>query len=146
MQPVLVFLLEFGGSATDAASILGPFYALQPVATTNVTVPYPGAARAQGSGVNDAVCQHGHGVSSFPVGLLTYNTTANRAIYDLFKDMVNKYPAMSSSIVQFEGPPMQAIKAVESDSTAYPHRGDNLLVYVYSLFIAYVKHSFPSNT
>ena len=132
---MIVFILEFGGSAADAAPILAPFYALQPVAATNVTVPYTGTAHAGGAGVTDAVCQPGDSWRLYPVGLQSYNIRTNRAIFDLYKDMVDKNPAMSSSIVQFEGYPQEGVRAVEPDSTAYAHRGDNLLVYCFPPFL-----------
>lgn len=109
--------------------MLAPLYALNPVAASKETVPYTGAAHAGGAGVTDAVCQPGGSWRLYPVGLQTYNISTNRAIFDLYRDMVNKHPAMTSSIVQFEGYPQEGVKAVEPDSTAYAHRGDNFLVY-----------------
>ena len=135
-QPVIIFNFQSGGPAATAAPILAPFYALQPVAATNETVPYTGTAHAAGAGVTDPVCQPGTGGYLFPVGLQTYNIETNRAVYDLFKEMVNEYPAMSpASVVQFENYPMEGVRAVEPDSTAYAHRGDSLLVYVLSLLL-----------
>ena len=125
---MIIFQFWFSGPASEAAPLLAPFYALRPVAATNVTVPYPEVAHKASAGNTDPVCQPGTSDSSFPVGLQTYNITTNRAVYNLFKDMVNNYPAMSvGSIVQFEGFPQQAVQAVEPDSTAYAHRGDYVL-------------------
>lgn len=115
--------------------MLAPFYALQPVAMTNETVPYTGAAHASGAGNTDAVCQPGDSRKLYPVGLQSHNISTNRAIYDLHKDMISKNPSMSSSIVQFEGYPLQGVRAVEPDSTAYAHREDNLLVYASPPFL-----------
>lgn len=114
--------------------MLAPFYALQPVVATNVTGPYPGVAHAAGAGLTDFVCQPGFDWSLFPVGLQTYNIQTNRAIYNLYKDMVNKHPAMNNSVVQFEGYAQEGVRAVDPDSTAYAHRGDSLLVYVALLY------------
>ena len=126
---MIVFVFEYGGPAADAAPMLAPFLALQPVAATNETVPYTGAAHAAASGDTDAVCQPGNSWQLYPIGLRTYNISTNRAIYNLYKDMVNQNPALNASIVQFEGYPQQGVRDVEPDSTAYAHRGDNLLVY-----------------
>ena len=113
--------------------MLAPFYALQPVFATNETLPYPGVAHAAGSGLSDPVCQPNiSSWSIFPVGLQNYNVTTNRAIYNLYKEMINKYPTMgSASVVQFENYAQQGVQAVDPDSTAYPHREDYLLVYVH---------------
>lgn len=104
-------------------------------------MPYPGAAHAAGAGITDPICQPGQSsIYLFPVGLQTYNPATNRAIYDLYKEMVNNNPTMNSSIVQFEGYATQGMRAVESDSTAYAHRGDNLLVYVLSSIQLRIPH------
>ena len=109
--------------------MLAPFYALQPVVATNETVPYTGAAHAAASGNTDAVCQPGNSWQLYPVGLQIYNIRTNRAIYNLYKDMVNKNPALNSSVVRFEGYSLQGVRAIAPDSTAYAHREDALLVY-----------------
>ena len=132
---MIIFQLQFSGPAADADPMLAPFYALQPIAATNATVPYPEVAHAAASGNTDPVCQPGTSDYLFPVGLQTYNPETNRAVYDLFKEMINNYPTLGSqSAVQFEGYAQQGVRAVEPDSTAYAHRGDSLLVYVLSLF------------
>ena len=126
---MIILSFQFNGAAADAVPMLAPFYALQPIAATNETVPYTGAAHAAGSGLTDAVCQRGNSWQLYPVGLQLYNISTNRAIFNLYKEMVNNNPAMSSSVVQFEGYAQEGVRAVEPDSTAYAHRGDNLLVY-----------------
>ncbi len=128
---MIIFILEFGGPAADVAPILAPFYSLHTVVATNGTVPYT----AGGAGITDPVCQPGDSWQVYPVGLQTYDISTNRAIFNLYKDMVTKNPAMSSSIVQFEGYPQEGVRAVEPDSTAYAHRGDNLLVYAPALSV-----------
>lgn len=137
---MIYFTFQYNsGPAAEAATMLAPFYALQPVATNNQTVPYPGSAHASGSGLTDPVCQSGNGNYLFPVGLLSYNITTNRAIYNLFEEMVSKYPKMAGSTVQFENGAPVGVKAVEADSTAYAHREDNLLVYVQMLTDSHPK-------
>lgn len=64
----------------------------------------------------------------FPIGLRTYNATANRAVYNLFKKMVIEQPAFNGSIVHFENYPVEKMQSIDSASTAYPHRDGNLLV------------------
>ena len=66
----------------------------------------------------------------FPVGLKTYNITANRAVYNLYKNLVNEHPEFNGSIVQFENYALEGMKAIDPASTSYAHRDDDLLVYV----------------
>lgn len=50
--------------------------------------------------------------------------------------MLAAAPALNTSFVQFEAFPMQAVKAVDAASTAYPHREDDILVFVFSLSLS----------
>lgn len=120
--------MNFAGTQAQAEPLLAPFLALNPVVANNETVPYTGASHAGGAGVDDPICQDGDSWILFPVGLEVYNVTATRAVYTLFSTMIAENPKLNGSIVQFEGYSLQAVKAVDPASTAYPHRGDNLLV------------------
>ncbi|KAG8526290.1 uncharacterized protein KY384_000283 [Bacidia gigantensis] len=126
-EPVIIFTLEYGGSASSAAPILAPFYAIDPVITTNTTVPYTEAAHAAGAGLEDPPCQPLSSWKLFPVGLQTFNIRTTRALYELFSTMIAENPAFNNSIVQLEGYPQQGVRAVDPDSTAYAHRDDILL-------------------
>ena len=107
-------------------------------------MPYPESAHAAGSGNTDPVCQPGRSWYQFPVGLQTFNIEANRAVYNLYKKMVNQYPAMNASIVQFESFPQEGVRAVEPDSTAYAHREDSLLAFVsLSLILGLFHLTYP---
>lgn len=103
---------------------------LGPVATKNGTVPYPDLANAIGTGIDSPICQGGNSGETFPVGLRTYNISTNRAVYDLYKRMVNEEPGFNNSAVQFENYPVRKMQSVPAESTAYPHRDDNWLAYV----------------
>ena len=130
---------EFAGAEVDAAPFLAPFIALGPMALTNVTTPYTNLAHASESGVTDPVCQPGGSKKLFPVGLLKYNITTNRALYNLFSKMLTDHPDFNNSVVQFEGYSMQGVQAVDPASTAYAHREDNLLVLVLSILLRFTK-------
>lgn len=132
-EPFIIMDFEFAGPESDAAPFLAPFIALDPVALTNVTTPYTNLAHASASGVTDPVCQFGGSKRTFPVGLLRYNVTTNRALYELFSKMLADHPGLNNSIVQFEGYSMQGVQAVDPASTAYAHREDNLLLSVLPL-------------
>ena len=94
----------------------------------NSTVSYSDSAHAAGAGLTDGVCQNTGSWKPFPVGLLEYNVTAVRKVYNLYKDLVTKHPEFDRSIVQFENFPMRFVQSIEAASTAYAHRGDNILV------------------
>ena len=94
----------------------------------NSTVSYSESAHAAGAGLTDDVCKDGGSWKPFPAGLLEYNITAVRAVYDLHKDLVMKHPEFNRSIVQFENFPKQRVQSIDAASTAYAHRADNILV------------------
>lgn len=65
----------------------------------------------------------------FPISLKDYNVEAQRIVFDAF----NAFTAdatFANSAVLFEAYSTQAVKAVPSSSTAFPHREDNIVVYV----------------
>lgn len=127
---MIIFLFQFAGTQAHAQPFLAPFFALGPKVSVNETIPYTDLAHAAAAGLEDPVCQSGGSKKLFPVGLLKYNSSTNRAIYNLFSKMLTEHPDFNNSVVQFEGYSMQGVKVVEPASTAYAHREDNLLVYV----------------
>ncbi|KAL8705087.1 MAG: hypothetical protein Q9201_001770 [Fulgogasparrea decipioides] len=127
-EPVIFFSAYYAGTAAAAQPYLAPFLKLKPVIAVNDTVPYPAIASAVGTGVDTPGCQRGRSGAVFPTGLKTYNTTANRAVYNLLKKMVNEQPALNRSVVQFENFPVQKMRSIDAASTAYPHRDDNILI------------------
>lgn len=115
------------GTKAQAASYTKPFFDLNPSIHNDSTVPYPSVASATGLGDEGLSCQHGYKRLQFPVGLLAYNVTKTRAVYNLFKQQMIATPALVNATVVFEGYSLEGVKAVPSDSTAYPHREDNIL-------------------
>ncbi|KAI4243322.1 MAG: hypothetical protein L6R40_003494 [Gallowayella cf. fulva] len=88
----------------------------------------------------DRPLRHAHGDRSrrlFPLGLKSYNVTANRQVYDLFKQLVTEHPEFNGSVTHFEGFALQGMQAVDPDSTAYPHRDDNFLVSLLAIYKRY---------
>ena len=121
-------MFEYGGPSSELTPILQPFRLLGPVADVNVTTSYSDSAHAAGAGLNDPVCQDGLSGKLAPVGLLKYNITTERAVYDLHKDLVSTHPEFNGSVVQHESYPMQGVQSIDAESTAYAHRIDNILV------------------
>lgn len=125
---MIISVFIFAGPLPSLAPFITPFLALNPTIEPNVTVPYTDLASASGSGLDNEACQKFASIKCFPVGLLEYNVTAERKVYDLFKDLVTRHPDSNNSIVQHEGYPMEVVRKVDEGSTAYAHRGDNMLV------------------
>ncbi|KAF3769586.1 FAD-binding domain-containing protein [Cryphonectria parasitica EP155] len=133
-DPVLVLTFNYAGGATAAAPYIDPFKAFGPVASTEGQVPYDQISNVSGTGVASPLCAHGTQRMQFSCDLLTYNVTTNREMYELYRNMTLAEPSLVATSVVFESYSLQGIKAVPGNSTAYPHRGDNL---IWSQVIAY---------
>ncbi|KAL9637456.1 MAG: hypothetical protein Q9204_001877, partial [Flavoplaca sp. TL-2023a] len=129
-RPVFVYHFYYLGSSEKASPYTQTILNLNPISISNATFPYKDVShRSFQASIGDPTCAAGISTKTrFPVGLQTYNVSANRKIYDLFEDMITAHPALANSFVQFEAFPMQAVKAVDAASTAYAHRQDDILV------------------
>ncbi|KAL8809979.1 MAG: hypothetical protein Q9200_002964, partial [Gallowayella weberi] len=121
---------HLNGLLNNASAYVKPIIDLGPISTSTSSFPYKEVShRSFQASVGDPTCAAGTSTKDrYPVGLQIYNVSTNRKIYDLFEDMVTKFPALNTSFVQFEAFPMQAVKAVDPTSTAYAHRHDDILV------------------
>ncbi|KAF2135670.1 uncharacterized protein K452DRAFT_281181 [Aplosporella prunicola CBS 121167] len=126
--PVLHWTFYYIGTPEDAAPYLEPFQALGPSFVTDDIVPYPEVPNAAGAGSRTPLCGKGLTRMHFSTGLDKYNVTANRQVFDMFKEETSTPEYTENSVIGFEGYPLQGFKAVDPDSTAYPHRSDNLIV------------------
>lgn len=70
----------------------------------------------------------GLGVIRFPVNVQNYNIQAQREVYDLFAKGTSETPEFSNSYIMFEGYPVHGVKSIPSESSAFPHRDDNILI------------------
>lgn len=126
---MITITINYVGTAEQAVRYLGPYNALGPVSSVNDTIPYPGIPDATGTGSRSAVCQFGLTQVQSPIGLLTYNITSNRQAYELYKKKTVEIPAFNGSVLLFEGYSLGGMKAVDPDSSAFPHRSENILMY-----------------
>lgn len=131
-QPVLLWSFAYNGPAEDAEKLLEPFNAIGAATEDVQDVPYPEIAELSGTGENGPACTNGPYVISSNQ-ILKYNVTAQRQLYDLFKQKLAQYPDLANGArLAHEGYANKAVQAIPSDSTAYAHREQNLIVYVTS--------------
>ena len=129
-QAVIVFNIFYQGADAVPSEYTAPLLAIGPaVVAANVT-DYPGLTTIDGTTIDDAVCtQHDAVNMMFPISFKSYNVTAQRAAFDAFNAFTADATFINSAVL-FEGYSTQAVKAVPSDNTAFPHRADNILMYV----------------
>ncbi|KAH8700706.1 putative FAD-dependent oxygenase, partial [Talaromyces proteolyticus] len=67
-------------------------------------------------------------VIRFLINIQNYNPQAQREVYELFAKETSETPEFRNSFFMFEGYPPSGVKAIPSESTAFPHRDDNILI------------------
>lgn len=119
---------QYAGSAAQAAPFVAPFNAIASVSKTEGSVPYPGLGDAVGTSSSSPLCVKGSSHVQYALGLLTYNVTTQRQVYDYFKQKTLASPEYQAASVVLENYALGGVKAIDPASSAYPHREDNILV------------------
>ncbi|KAI1497641.1 hypothetical protein F5X99DRAFT_421199 [Biscogniauxia marginata] len=123
-EAVLEWGFNYAGPADEAEELLKPFNAIGAVAEEMGDVSYPTV-----SGVTAGDCASANYVIS-SVMTLEYNITAERALYDHYVAKVAEYPEFgTTAYLWHEGYATAGYQAIPSDSTAYPHREENHLMF-----------------
>lgn len=125
---MIVFNIFYQGADTVPAEYTAPLLVIGPVVATANTTNYPGLTTIDGTTIDSTVCQqHGAVNMMFPIGLKSYNIQAQRDVFDAY-NLFTADTIFNNSAVLIEAYSTQAVKAVPSDSTAFPHRGDNIVM------------------
>ncbi|KAI1489089.1 hypothetical protein F5X96DRAFT_642522 [Biscogniauxia mediterranea] len=123
-EAVLEWGFQYAGSADEAEELLAPFNAIGAEAETQGDVDYPTV-----SGVTSDDCASANYVIA-SVMTLTYNVTTERALYNHFISKIADYPDLATTAYLWhEGYATAGYQAIDSDSTAYPHREENHLMF-----------------
>lgn len=137
-QAVIVFNIFYQGVDAVPSEYTEPLLAIGPAVTTEAATDYPGLNVPDSTRINDTVCtQHDAVNMMFPISMKSYNVEAVRAAFDLYNEFTQDSTYLNSAVL-FEGYSTQAVKAVPSDSTGFPFRADNFLVYVHYMAFACV--------
>lgn len=127
-KPVILSYILYEGPASEEHRYGAPLHALGPAATRTLTLAFPDIQSTTGNDLSAPVCQPGVATGMlFPVRLQTYDLHAQRAAFEQFSKLT-AIPAFNASGFLLEGYSVIGVKAVPAESTAFPHREDNLLV------------------
>ena len=114
--------------------MLKPFNDIPAIASGSGDVSYQELLVVQGTGSTDPTACSSNPLIGSSALLQTYNVTAQREIYNLFNQKVALYPALGTAArVFYECYSTLATQAVNAASSAYPHRDEYLVVYVFLL-------------
>ena len=119
----------YHGSQQELNGFSPPFdEILSPVPVDARVVDFTELASLTGNGYDGLACGHGSVSQRFPIRTSRYNVKAQRDAYDKFAEVTSEIPALNGSSFLFEGYSTQGVKDVPDESTAFPHRQDNLLM------------------
>ncbi|KAI1214558.1 FAD binding domain protein [Annulohypoxylon truncatum] len=125
---IMFFILQEGNMVVDP-TYTTPFHELGPISTDGEGGSFLDLATWTGNDNNSPPCQKAGLVNyRFPINIESYSVPAQRQVYDLFASATKETPALNGSFFLFEGYATQGVKAIPSESTAYPFRSDNLLI------------------
>ncbi|KAL8942997.1 MAG: hypothetical protein Q9216_001353 [Gyalolechia sp. 2 TL-2023] len=128
-DPIILLQFSYAGTPEQAQPWLDLFTNLRPTAMfKRDSLLSTEIQTAASQDIDSPVCAHGSTWRLFPLGLKTYNATANRAVFNLYKQFIGEHPEFSGSVVQFENYASGGMRAIDAASTAYAHRDDDILV------------------
>jgi hypothetical protein len=134
-QAVIVFNIFYEGADVVPSEYTAPLLAIGPAVVAANATDYPGLTVIDGTNMDNAVCQqHDAANMMFPISMKSYNVEAQRAAFDAYNAFTADATFINSAVL-FEGYSTQAVKAVPSGDTAFPHRADNFLMYVSSFIV-----------
>ncbi|KAF7589612.1 hypothetical protein BBP40_004026 [Aspergillus hancockii] len=127
-NPVILFyIIQEGVKAVDPV-YTKPFHDIGPLSVQPIGGSYTDLAEWTGISLSSPPCQKAGLVNPrFPNYLESYNIPAQRKAYDIFADEVRGTSAFNNSIFMFEGYSMQGVKAIDSQSSAFAFRSENIL-------------------
>ncbi|KAF9871150.1 FAD-dependent oxygenase [Colletotrichum karsti] len=125
---ILYWIIQEGVTAVDS-KYTQPFLDIGPISATPTAGTYLDLAAWTGIALDSIPCQKaGLNNPRFPIYVESYNVTAQRQAYDLFASSIRDSSSpFFNSLFMFEGYSNEGVKAVDSESTAFAFREDNLL-------------------
>ncbi|VZI03638.1 unnamed protein product [Fusarium fujikuroi] len=121
-EAILWFTFAYAGPASEAERLLRPFNAIDAIKDEMGDVPYPEISVRQNTDLSNCISAP---FSLASVMLQTWNITTERALYNHFMRNVALYPDLAvTARLYYEGYAHRGVQAVDSASTAYPHRDE----------------------
>ncbi|KAH2184532.1 hypothetical protein KXW61_000848 [Aspergillus fumigatus] len=127
-NPVILFYIIQEGVKTVDPVYTKPFHDIGPLSAEAIGGSYTDLAGWTGIATTSPPCQKAGLVNPrFPIYLREYNVPAQKTAYDIFAAATRGSSAFNNSIFMFEGYSTQGVKAINSKSSAFAFRNENLL-------------------
>ncbi|KAI1393348.1 FAD binding domain protein [Hypoxylon trugodes] len=135
---VMLYIIQEGATAVSP-TYTKPFHDIGPLSIDAESGDYRDLARWTQVALDSPPSQKtGLANPRFPAYIKEYNVAAQKLAYDAFAAEVSGNSPFAKSIFMFESYPVQGVQAIESDSTAFAFRDDNILT---APLIAYMPSS-----
>ncbi|KAJ5832859.1 hypothetical protein N7474_001170 [Penicillium riverlandense] len=127
-NPVIVFyIIQEGVKAVDSV-YTQPFHDIGPLSVTPQAGTYKDLAEWTGIALSSPPCQKaGFANPRFPIYLQAYNVPAQKKAWDIYAPAIRGSSAFNNSIFMFEGYSVEGVHAIDSASSAFAFRSENLL-------------------
>ncbi|KAE8423995.1 hypothetical protein BDV36DRAFT_303328 [Aspergillus pseudocaelatus] len=127
-NPVILFYIIQEGVKTVDSAYTKPFHDIGPLSKEPKGGSYTDLAEWTGISLSSPPCQKAGLVNPrFPNYLEEYNVPAQKKAYEIFANAIRGSSPFNNSIFMFEGYSMQGVKAIDSKSSAFAFRGENIL-------------------
>lgn len=128
-QSIVVFVIIQEGVKAVHPKWPKPFHDLNPIMHQSGTGSYTDLPKwIMANKESDACKKFGDVNARFPLDLRTFNTQAQREAFNFFNNVTHDNPALNGSTILQEGYSLDGVKAVPSESTAYPWRDNNIVI------------------
>ena len=124
---ILFYIIQEGVKAVDSV-YTKPFHDIGPLSEESKGGSYTDLAGWTGISLSAPPCQKAGLVNPrFPNYLEEYNVPAQKEAYKIFANGTRGSSPFNNSIFMFEGYSTQGVKAIDSKSSAFAFRGENIL-------------------
>ncbi|KAM0229019.1 hypothetical protein ACHAPO_010296 [Fusarium lateritium] len=125
---VQILLMQEGVEAVDK-KYTEPFQKLKPLAVEKQKGQYTDLAKWVKITTEDGPCQKNGAMNPrFPIYLESFNPAAQKKAFDFFADHIRGDSVFNNSLVTFDGYSTEGVKSIDSKSTAFAYRDQNILV------------------
>ncbi|KAJ5779442.1 hypothetical protein N7457_007162 [Penicillium paradoxum] len=127
-NPVIVFYIIQEGVTTVDSVYTKPFHDIGPLAADSQAGTYKDLASWTGVALDSPPCQKtGFANPRFPIYLQSYNVAAQKEAWDVYALGIRGSSAFNNSILMFEGYSFEGVHEVDSSSSAFAFRQENIL-------------------
>lgn len=116
------------GVKTVGSAYTAPFHSLSPISIETQNGTYTDLAEWVGITTTSEPCQKTGAMNPrFPIYLQTFDVAAQKKAYQVFAEGIRGDSVFNGSLYTFNGYSMQGVRSVDTESTAFAYRDQNVL-------------------